>query len=142
MREAMSMLLPMPHLRKMRLDVPLNFLERLDVDFYSKTAEGLPALETLILGSDESVPLHHLAAFCGMLTNVTEVSLEVADCEALEEEPREEWACPHVQWLTVHGWDPGQNDVSREVLHRSLETYFPNTELAKTGPDMNFDFIF
>ncbi|KAL9080034.1 MAG: hypothetical protein Q9157_001118 [Trypethelium eluteriae] len=136
-REVLSTLLPMPHLRKLRLSVPLNFVDSLDVAFYCEMANGLPMLETLKLDFRESVPLHHLAAFCSMLPNVTRVSLRKADYTALEEMPREEWACPRVQRLKIMDWDPDEDGegASREALYRNLQTYFPNTELAKRGPE-------
>ena len=146
LREALIMLLPMSQLKILRLSVAPNFLDVLDLQLYKSITDGLPALEKLWLGHEEfladsfiggttyyeTVPLHHLAAFCSMLPSLVEVSVGTVDGSMLEERPRAEWACLGVKSLTVQYWariDIGRG-VSTDLLQRGLKTYFPNSDLA------------
>lgn len=109
------MLLPMPHLKILRLSVAPNLLNVLDLDLYKSITDGLPALEKLWLGHEdfiqnsrysvtkyyEKVPLYHLAAFSSMLPNLVDVELGTVDGLRLEEAPCVEWACPNVKSLAV-----------------------------------------
>lgn len=146
-RDALNMLLPMPQLKILRLSVAPNFLDVLDLGLYKSITDGLPILEKLWLGHAEflassefegttyyeRVPLHHLAAFCSMLPNLVEVSVGTADGLTLEETPRAEWASLGVKTLTIPNWAgrPGVGGVSRDSLHLSIATYFPNSDLAQ-----------
>lgn len=147
LRMAMNMLLPMPHLKLLRLSVAPNFLDVLDLDLYRSMADGLPALEKLWLGHREfaassefngtsyyeRVPLHHLAAFCKMLPNLVETSVGCADGMTLQEQPNIEWECSHITKLRITHWagDRFDRGVSRDLLHLNVRSYFPNSDLAR-----------
>lgn len=139
------MLLPLPQLKVLRLSVAPNFLDVLDPKLYESIAKGLPALEKLTLGHAdfyvhseyiedfiyERVPLHHLAAFCSMLPNIKEVSIGTLDGLTLEKRPRKKWACVGVTSLSIaHHADVRKGEML-DLLRLGLETYFPNSGLAK-----------
>lgn len=147
LRTGLNMLLPLPQLRILRLSVAPNFLDILDLKLYRSITAGLPALEKLSLGHPqfranhtgygeeilyERVSLHHLAAFCSMLPNIKEVSIGTIDGSILEERPRTEWACVGVESLTIPNHaDIIYQEVNLGLLRLGLETYFPNSDLAK-----------
>lgn len=147
LRKTMTMFLPLPQLKTLRLSVAPNFLDVLDLDMYKSMTDGMPALEKLLLGHwefracsyfegetfYERVPLHHLAAFCNMLPNLVEVNVGTLDGMTLEEQPRLEWQCPGVKSLSVHTWAHGPYParVSRDLLHLGVRSYFPNSDLAQ-----------
>ena len=153
LRQGVSMLLPLPQLKVLRLSIAPNFLDVWDLDLYKFFANGLPALERLSLGYAqfmswsyfdgtaifERVPLLHLAAFCSMLPNLVETSIGCADGEVLEERPQLQWACLGVRKLTVSNW--AGYDISYERLHLNLRGYFPNSDLAKEGLDPDLEFF-
>ncbi|PMD16034.1 hypothetical protein NA56DRAFT_709119 [Hyaloscypha hepaticicola] len=163
LREGLKMLLPMPHLKLLRLSVAPNFLDVLDLDLYKSIADGLPALEKLWLShvdfvltssygvqtSHERTPLHHLAAFCCMLPSLVDVEFGTVDALRWNESPRTEWTCPGVKSVKIARWTgsdtPGDDIVNRagvswDFLHLGMRTYFPNSDLAKKefNPDLQF----
>jgi hypothetical protein len=64
-----------------------------------------------------------------MLPNLVDVEFGTVEGLKLEKRPRKKWACPSVKSLTVAQWTG--RGVSRDLLHRGLRTYFPNSNLAK-----------
>jgi hypothetical protein len=165
LREGLKMLLPLPHLKLLRLSVAPNFLDVLDFDLYKSIADGLPVLGKLWLShvefgitssygvqaQYERTPLHHLAAFCSMLPSLVDVEFGPVDALKWEETPRTEWACPGVKSVKIAQWTIHVSNmlggdirtragVSRDFLHLGVRTYFPNSDLAKK--EFNPDFIF
>ena len=149
LRAAMMLLLPLNRLKTLRLSVAPNFLDILDLELYKSIAEGLPVLEKLGLGHaqfstsslfsgaiyHERVPLHHLAAFCSRLPNLTEVSIGTVDGLTLEENPCKDWACRGVKSLRIGDWARRSTSggVSLHLALLGLRTYFPSSDLAQTG---------
>ena len=142
--KAMKMLRPMPLLRILRLTVAPNFLDILDMKLYKDMTRRLPALEVLWLGHPdffsiassgiayrEHVPLHHLAAFCSMLPKLVEVRVGMAEGATLLKYPNPTWACWGVRTLNISLWK-GPDSLPDLILH-SLQTYFPNSDLAQKG---------
>jgi hypothetical protein len=146
LRTGLNLLLPLPQLRVLRLSVAPNFLDILDLKLYRSVTAGLPALEKLSLGHAEfyanytrygremfyeRVPLHHLAAFCSMLPKIKEVSIGTVDGLTLEEHPRAKWACVGVESLSISHHADVYRGENLDLLLLGLETYFPNSGLAK-----------
>ena len=154
LRAAFDILLSLPQLTSLRLSAASTFLDTMNLEWYTTTANGLPSLEKLQLGhgdliresriggtSHESVPLRHLAAFCSMLPNLVDVGIPNVNAMALEKESRAEWACFGVKSRVINHWalrDKGYGTLmgtSRELLQLSLKTYFPNSSFAKQDSD-------
>ncbi|KAH8647949.1 hypothetical protein BX600DRAFT_443284 [Xylariales sp. PMI_506] len=150
LRQSITMLLPFHRLKLLRLSVAPNFLDILDLALYRSIAEGLPALEQLWLGhrefngylhnqwgpSYESLPLHHLAAFCHLLPCLFHVGVGGVDWTVLVEPPRPEFACPGVRFLTIfNGVSRSNFRLSRsDLVAISMRTYFPESDLVKYPP--------
>ena len=150
LRKGLRMLLPLPQLKVLEIGVAPNFLDILDLRYYSAFADGLPALKKLSLGHysfatcspyhetvyHEKVPLLHLAAFCTMLPGLEEVSLGCADVDGLNKPPRWQLACPHVKRLNISHW--AGTCSSYACLRMNMDGYFPNSDLTKKGVDSRF----
>ncbi|KAF2729606.1 hypothetical protein EJ04DRAFT_515795 [Polyplosphaeria fusca] len=146
LREAFMMLLPLPHLKLLRLSAAPNFLDVFDLDLYSTITSQIPSVETLYLGNREfmasstmmnntifyeRVPMKNLAAFCSMLPNLKEVSVGYIDGLTLESEPQARFACPHVKNLTA--WWAGKDwgyGINRNDLLNNIRMYFPFSDMV------------
>lgn len=139
LRNALKILLPLPHLRTLQLSVAPNFLDILDLELYKSITDGLPALRTLSLGhanstADEQTPLHHLAIFCSMLPSLRAIEFSTMDCRQLWTTHFTDRVCPSVKLITIGQWSRTQRGLSvnqKEYLEIGLKTYFPNAELDK-----------
>ncbi|KAF2114282.1 hypothetical protein BDV96DRAFT_577885 [Lophiotrema nucula] len=145
LREALKVVLPLPNLKVLRVSVAPNLLDILDLDLYEEIAKQMPLLERLHLGHAEfytsslfygtviyeRVPLHHLAAFCHLFSEMEEVSVGTVDGKLLEEYPNKEWRCPNVKRVQ---WDwEGLYDIdglNEAWMREGLSTYFPKSDMA------------
>lgn len=157
LRQAMKMLLPLPHLRTLRLSVAPNFLDIMDMELYKDIAEGLPSLRTLLLGHAsfttntlfhgetfrEHVPLQNLAAFCSLLPNLVEVYVGTLDVSTIEDHSHLvhlEWACYGIRSLRVSHWKREREgvlvrlgaDVVKKRVESCLQVWFPLSDIAET----------
>ena len=145
LRSAMTMLLPLPQLRVLRISVAPNFLSILDLDLYRTITGGIQSLEVLSLGHREfvassefdgvvyyeRVSLHHLAAFCSMLPNLRKVDVGTVDMTALEGTPQTTWACHSVKDLVIYnviGVGRGDETACQSSLRSMVNIFFPSLD--------------
>ncbi|KAF2658709.1 hypothetical protein K491DRAFT_713415 [Lophiostoma macrostomum CBS 122681] len=141
LRNSLRMLLPLPHLKTLRISVVPNFLEIFDLDAYRKVADALPALQGLWLGhagfnrQDGFIPMRHVAAFCSMLPHLEELHVGAIDGLGLDEDPEVRWQCASIRTVRVANWV--RRSVTRPVpepetlIDLNLLAYFPNADSRK-----------
>lgn len=138
LQAGLESLLPLPNLTSLRLTIAPHLLTALDLDAYKSLAKGLPSLQKLDLGSknhyvhSDGLPISHLAAFCSHFPRLVEVGIGFLDTKPLEETPRGEWTSFGVRRLRVGRW-VGDRGLSQSLLERSLEVYFPGSDLVEKG---------
>jgi hypothetical protein len=141
LRKAIQMLMPLPQLRTLRLSVAPNFLDVLDLQLYQEIADGLPALEKLMIGHPtfatfgifygehwENTPLQNLAAFCSLLPNLQEVSSGTINVATLTANSHLKWISPKVHSLKVHYWNPSQDT---QLVQSCIGKWFPNATVGR-----------
>ena len=133
LREALTLLLPLPFLTTLQLSVAPSFLGHLDLNIYKSITDGLPALTTLSIGHafsfrSDRIFLRPLAAFCSMHPNLEVLNLGTVDIEQPQETPATAWKCPSVNSLNVAHWYNEGPHYHRppSLLRLALETYFPS----------------
>lgn len=148
LREALTLLLPLPCLTTLQLSVAPNFLGDLDLKLYKSITAGLPALTTLSIGHafsflSDRIFLHPLAAFCSMLSNLKVMKLGTLDVEHSQGTPNTEWVCPSVKSLTTAHWykDTPLARQRSNLVYFALGIYFPNTEWSRYAPKQTVRYL-
>jgi hypothetical protein len=146
LREAISILLPLPRLKVLRVSVAPNMLDILDLRLYKSFAAGLSSLQKLYLGHSSFVSsslfhgtvaheqniIHHLAAFCQMLPNLRELHIGALAMN-FDDRLHPEFVCPHILTLSISPYFVPQNEeaITEKTLAEHLTFYFPNSDFVR-----------
>lgn len=141
-REMLDVLGPLPRLRVLRLPLACDFLRVLDVQYYKRVAEAMPALQALTLGHRsfasisqysehfyDLTPLKHVAAFCHLFPALRDVEIGCIDATSLGSRDNPEWACFNVRRICVNLW-LRSNDLVWERQLQECRAYFPNADVG------------